>query len=100
MSVAAAGGASADTFVAAHFRGTPHTQNLAEKVRLECVVGAAHVDSVIETIFSHEGRRSFVYVQDVERVSPADTVLMDGGGATGAAPATGDAATQATPPGA
>ena len=76
FSVAAAGGASTDTFVAAHFRGTPHTQNLAEKLRLEVVVGADHVEDVKRTILARETRRPFLYVHAVEEVVPADTVLL------------------------
>jgi nitrogen regulatory protein PII len=76
-SAIAAGGASRDRFVAPNYRGSPHTQNLAEKIRLECVIGAAHVQQVTETIFKHEGKRSFVFVMNVEEAIPAEYVMAD-----------------------
>jgi nitrogen regulatory protein PII len=77
ISAIAAGGASGERFVSPHYAGTPHTQHLAEKLRLECVVGASHLQVVKDTIFRHEGRRSFLFVQSVEEAMPADSVLAD-----------------------
>lgn len=77
VSVAVAGGASTDTFVAPHFSGTPHTQNLAAKLRLECVVGADLVPAVKEIIFAHEGKRSFLYVMAVDEVHPPESVVLE-----------------------
>jgi nitrogen regulatory protein PII len=77
ISAIAAGGASGERFVAPHYRGSAHTQHLAEKLRLECVVGAAHLQSVKDTIFRHEGRRTFLFVMSVEEASPEDSVLAD-----------------------
>ena len=79
-SAMAAGGVSADRFVAPHYGGTPHTQQLAQKIRLECVVGASHVKPVTETIFKHEGRRSFVFVMNVEAAMPEEFVVADAAG--------------------
>jgi nitrogen regulatory protein PII len=78
MSAIAAGGVSEDRFVAPNYHGTPQTLHLAEKLRLECVVGASHVQAVKEAIFRHESRRSFVFVQDVSDATPEDLVLADG----------------------
>ena len=80
VSVAVAGGASTDTFVAPHFSGTPHTQNLAAKLRLECVVGADLVATVKEIVFAHEGKRSFLYVMAVDEVHPRESVLVQPAG--------------------
>ena len=77
FSVVAAGGVSSDAFVSPHFTGTPHTQNLASKLRLECVVGADLVATVKETIFSHVGKRSFLFVMNVEEVHPEETVVLE-----------------------
>jgi nitrogen regulatory protein PII len=77
MSVVEAGGASGDRFVAPHFRGSPHTQQLSGKLRLECVVGADHVEHVKETILRHETNRTFVFVLNVEDATPANLVRSD-----------------------
>lgn len=76
-SAIAAGGASEDRFVAPHYRGSPQTLNLAEKIRIECVVGASHVQPVKEMIFKHEGRRSFMFVMNVEEALPEKFVMAD-----------------------
>ena len=74
MSVMDAGGVSLDKFVAPHFRGTPHTQGLQGKLRLELVVGEEHVDQVREIVFRHETKRSFMFVTGVEQAFPEDLV--------------------------
>jgi nitrogen regulatory protein PII len=79
MSAIAAGGASTDSFVAPHYRGTPHTDDLAEKIRMECVVGTSHVHAVKEAILRHEGRRTFLFVMNVEEATPEETVRLDAG---------------------
>jgi nitrogen regulatory protein PII len=77
MSVADSGGVGPDEFAAPHFRGSPHTQGLQGKLRLELVVGEQHIDQVREIIFSHETRRSFMFVMGVEHVYPEDFVKND-----------------------
>jgi nitrogen regulatory protein PII len=78
MSAMTAGGATPDQFVAPNYRGTPMTMTLAEKLRLECVVGASHADAVKDIILSHKGRRpSFAFIMDVDQVSSVDSVLVD-----------------------
>jgi nitrogen regulatory protein PII len=77
ISAIAAGGASEEHFVAPHYRGSPHTHQLAEKLRLECVVGASHLQAVKDAIFRHVGRRTFLFVLNVEEASPEDSVLAD-----------------------
>ena len=83
ISAIAAGGASPDQFVAPHYRGSPQTLNLAEKIRIECVVGASHVQSVKDTIVEHEGKRSFLFVMGVEEAFPPDSVMADRSEASG-----------------
>jgi nitrogen regulatory protein PII len=77
MSVLDAGGVSLDRFVAPHFRGSPHTQGLHGKLRLEVVVGEQHVERVREIVFRHETRRSFMFVTGVEQAYPEDLVRLD-----------------------
>ena len=77
LSAIAAGGASVDRFVAPHYRGSAQTQHLAEKLRLECVVGESHLQSVKDTIFSHEGRRTFLFVMSVDEAIPEDSVMTE-----------------------
>ncbi|HYZ27536.1 MAG TPA: P-II family nitrogen regulator [Thermoleophilaceae bacterium] len=78
ISAMSSGGSSPDQFVAPHYRGTVQTYHLAEKLRLECVVGASHADAVMETIRAHEGRRpTFAFVMDVPQVSRVDSILVD-----------------------
>jgi nitrogen regulatory protein PII len=77
ISAIAAGGASEERFVAPNYHGSPHTQHLAEKLRVECVVGTSHLQAVKDVIFRHEGRRSFLFVLNVEEASPMDSVMAD-----------------------
>jgi nitrogen regulatory protein PII len=77
LSAIAAGGASEDRFVAPNYQGSAHAQHLAEKLRLECVVGASHLQAVKDAIFRHVGRRSFLFVMSVEEAAPEDSVLAD-----------------------
>lgn len=77
ISAIAAGGASEERFVAPHYTGSPHTQQLAAKLRLECVVGASHLQTVKDAIFRHVGRRSFLFVLNVDEASPEDSVMTD-----------------------
>src|SRR5262249_47274095 len=77
ISAIAAGGASEERFVAPHYRGSAQVQHLAEKLRLECVIGASHLQVVKETIFRHEGRKSFMFVMDVEEAFPEESVIAD-----------------------
>ena len=77
LSVMDSGGASLDKFVAPHFRGSPHTQGLQGKLRLEVVVGDSLVDQVREIVFRNETRRSFMFVGNVEHAYPENLVKTD-----------------------
>ena len=78
ISASSAGGPTPDQFVARSFRGTSQTYHLAEKIRIECVVGASHADAVQQTILAHPARRpTFTFVMDVSGVTPVDSVLLD-----------------------
>jgi nitrogen regulatory protein PII len=77
MSVSDSGGVSTEKFAAPHFRGSPHTQGLQGKLRLEVVVGEDHVDQVREIVFKHETRHSFMFVTSVEQAYPESFVKTD-----------------------
>jgi nitrogen regulatory protein PII len=77
MSVMDSGGVSLEKFVAPHFRGSPHTQGLHGKLRLEVVVGDQIVDQVREIVFRHESRRSFMFVGNVEHAYPESLVKTE-----------------------
>ena len=79
-SAIAAGGVTAGSgheFVAPHYKGSNQTFYLQEKIRIECVVGAQHVDVVKQVIFDHVGQRSFLYVMAVEEALPEEFVRED-----------------------
>jgi nitrogen regulatory protein PII len=76
-SAIAAGGAGSERFAAPHYKGSPYTQHLVEKLRLECVVGARHVQTVTEAVFRHVGKKTFLFVMDVELAMPEDSILAD-----------------------
>jgi hypothetical protein len=44
------------------------------KARIECVVGAEHSATVIDTVLKRGGERTFVFVVPVEEAHPAATV--------------------------
>lgn len=77
FSVVDAGGVSLDRFVAPHFRGSPHTQGLQGKLRLEVVVGEDHVEKVREIVFRNESKRSFMFVMAVEEAVPQEFTKGD-----------------------
>jgi nitrogen regulatory protein PII len=79
-SAIAAGGVtehSGHEFVAPHYTGSNQTKYLGEKIRLEVVVGASHVEDVKRIVFEHVGKRSFLYVMAVEEALPLDLVAED-----------------------
>ena len=59
------------------YRGAAIETHLRPKVRLECVVGAEHVSTIVETVFKHAEERRFVFVMPVEEVYPTATVKVD-----------------------
>ena|SRR5215207_802589 len=77
ITVLNASGSVPEPTVSATYRGAKLERHLRPKVRIECVVGAEHASTVVETIVSHGGERTFVVVLPVERAVPAATVMTD-----------------------
>ena len=77
LSVMSAGGTVPEATVTATYRGAPVEQHSRPKARFECVVGADHASTVVETVLKDGGERSFVFVVPVERAYPAETVKTD-----------------------
>jgi len=48
--------------------------HLRPKTRIECVVGAEHVSTVVEKVLELGGERKFAFVLAVESAFPMDTV--------------------------
>jgi len=69
-----ASGSIPEPEVTGSYRGAVVETHLRPKVRLECVAGAEHVSSVVDTVLEHGGERRFVYVVGVEQAYPTDTV--------------------------
>ena len=59
------------------YRGAAVEQHSRPKTRLECVVGADHASTVVETVLKDGDERSFVFVVPVEGAYPAETVKTD-----------------------
>jgi nitrogen regulatory protein PII len=79
-SAIAAGGVTENSgheFVAPHYKGSNQTKYLGEKIRVEIVVGASHVEDAKRVIFDHVGKRSFLYVMTVDEAMPIDLVAED-----------------------
>jgi nitrogen regulatory protein PII len=77
ISVVNASGSVPEATISASYRGTKIEQHLRPKARIECVVGADHASTVVETILKHGGERSFVFVVPVEQAYPTETVKTD-----------------------
>jgi nitrogen regulatory protein PII len=77
LSVMEASGSVPEATVTATYRGVPIEQHLRPKVRIECVVGPAHVATVVDTVLTRGGERSFVVVVPVEEAYPTQTVKDD-----------------------
>src|SRR3954447_17914754 len=72
LSAGSASGTVADATVTATYRGAAVEQHSRPKARLECVVGAEHAPTVVDTMINKGGERSFVFVVAVESAFPAD----------------------------
>jgi nitrogen regulatory protein PII len=77
LSILEAHGSGPQIGATATYRGTEVTNHVRSKVRVECVVGASHVPTVVETLLKHEGKRTFVCVLPVEEAHPMDSVNAD-----------------------
>jgi nitrogen regulatory protein PII len=77
LSAGTAAGTVPEATVTATYRGAAVEQHSRPKARLECVVGAAHAATVVETVLKEGGERTFVFVVAVESAYPADTIKID-----------------------
>jgi nitrogen regulatory protein PII len=77
LSALSAAGTVPETMVTASYRGVDVERHSRPKARLECVVGADHASTVVETVLEHGGERTFVFVVAVENAYPVDTIKVD-----------------------
>jgi nitrogen regulatory protein PII len=77
LSVLNASGSVPEATMSASYRGAKIEQHLRPKARIECVVGAEHVSTVVDTMLKHGGERTFVIVLPVEQAYPTETVKTD-----------------------
>ena len=70
MAAIAAGSATPEQFAATTYRGSSHTANLPEKLRLEFVVDFERIDRVKEAIFRQAGAKTFMFTLTVDEVLP------------------------------
>ena len=76
ISVLTANGSIPEATVSGSYRGATMERHLRPKARLECVVGADHASTVVDTVLKHGGERTFVFVVPVEQAYPSETVKM------------------------
>ena len=74
LSVLSANGSVPEATMSGSYRGATIERHLRPKARLECVVGADHATSVVETVLKHGAERSFVFVLPVDEAYPTTTV--------------------------
>jgi nitrogen regulatory protein PII len=77
ITVLNASGSLPEATTSGSYRGVAIEQHLRPKARIECVVGADHVSTVVDTVLKHAGERSFVVVLPVEQAYPIETVKTD-----------------------
>jgi nitrogen regulatory protein P-II 1 len=77
ISVLDANGSVPEATMSGSYRGAKIERYLRPKSRIECVVGADHTSTVVDTILKHGGERTFVFVVPVEQAFPTETVKTD-----------------------
>ncbi len=77
LSLLSATGSVPETTLSGSYRGATVEGHSRPKARLECIVGADHTDTVVETVIKNGGERSFVFVIPVEQAHPAESVRTD-----------------------
>ena len=75
ISVLDANGSVPEPTVSATYRGARMERHLRPKARIECVVGADLAQTVVDTMVSHGGERTFVVVLPVDEAHPSETVM-------------------------
>jgi nitrogen regulatory protein P-II 1 len=74
LSVLSANGSVPETTMSGSYRGATMERHLRPKTRIECVVGADHAQTVVDTVLKHAAERSFVFVVPVEQAAPGGTI--------------------------
>jgi nitrogen regulatory protein PII len=77
LSALSAAGTVPEAMVTASYRGAAVERHSRPKSRLECIVGADHASTVVETVLKEGGERTFVFVVAVESAYPSDTIKLD-----------------------
>lgn len=77
LSVSDASGSVPVPTTTGSYRGAKIERHLRPKTRIECVVGADHAPTVIDTVLKHGVERTFVVVLPVEQALPAATVKTE-----------------------
>ena len=77
ISVLNANGSVPEPTMSGSYRGATIERHLRPKARIECVAGADHVSTVVDTVLKHGAERSFVFVVPVEQAYPVETVKTD-----------------------
>jgi nitrogen regulatory protein P-II 2 len=77
LSALSAAGTVPEATVTATYRGAAVEQHSRPKARVECVVGDDHAATLVETVLSEGGERTFVVVLPVESAYPTDMVKLD-----------------------
>lgn len=72
-----ASGSVPEPTVTVRYRGATIENHLRPKIRMECLVGAEHVTTVVDSVLKHAPERRLVFVTPVEQVYPTDTVKLD-----------------------
>ena len=78
LSVLSANGSVPEATVSGSYRGATIERHLRPKARLECVVGAEHAATVVDTVVKVGGERTFAFVVPVEQAHPEERVKSDG----------------------
>ena len=77
LSVLDASGSVPEPMATGTYRGAKVERHLRPTTRIECVVGADHAPTVIDTVLKHGVERTFVVVLPVEQALPAETVKTE-----------------------
>ena len=74
LSVLEANGSVPEATVTGTHRGVTIEEHLRPKVRVECVVGDEHAQTVIDTVLKHATEHVFVFVVAIDQAYPTGTV--------------------------
>lgn len=74
ISVSDVSGSVPEPTVSGRYRGAAFEQHLRPKARMECVVGAEHTQTVVDTVLNVTDERVLVLVMGVEEAYPTTTI--------------------------